>query len=855
MAQLILIPDVDELDFPESVSSTRHYSVKSLLRTHGPTTDWESHYRIHGGSSVSSGKLPTLGINLPFLTIGSDEPVPSGSGWYPSNVRGTHSSSQGVWYPDDLSPQMYLSVRSTRRKRARDQQNENNRSFLNPFCEPPEHVIQFKFLHKLPSDRKEIQWALAEPEQTECRENEPMVLQSDKPTWLRRNEYITFCSMRSNPYLQLRRVCACLQDHSLPLEEDCVTPLLLQTLYQVGKFSEGEQTVILEWWGDKDKCNGCYELCVVLDKIVDEMRFKSRNHKAIPVLVLMTKYGSQWANNGDAVLTKLAEITKAWGDRLEDEESASNCQTVWDVRVRRSIFYTYSILCLCCHGQLSKDNIQQLLEMILIADKFSLNSTNKNDYANRIRTLTQTFLVTQLAVLIDEIIARPYILTAALKKVFASAPNNLNWTQISRSRGPNLVGFQAISSDGSEFAINIVTGGFLYNELPVGRLPANVVHNPLFQRSFGDRNFDVVTEKNGNMKTTTKIDGRFYEFSIDSSRNTTIWEDEDGSMKHALMLLDGTSEKVTTWGRDLPRQLREDFSHWHCPSHSCIFLRPIAFCDRTTQYLLVKCQAKPEYLFETDDETDKEKFGDVSEWSCYRIPPSLAFVCDELEALNFNHIESLVGIANLGTSNVFEILERIEPDQESIHVLVKDERTIFELTRFSLHFQLLSNNELICQTFEGWKVCSHQQLEVTLIDFSQYLILEHDGQKMMIIPQGQVSTEEDERSVKIVLPEKKQQDIYVYDIHSRFETIRARSGASAIEARLQLAALYAATGSLAPEPVSQCTGLEMACDLVRQSWVNRPLHENEMRHLKSIIKLACDKTVLSLLCYKLYESS
>jgi hypothetical protein len=58
-----------------------------------------------------------------------------------------------------------------------------------------------------------------------------------------------------------------------------------------------------------------------------------------------------------------------------------------------------------------------------------------------------------------------------------------------------------------------------------------------------------------------------------------------------------------------------------------------------------------------------------------------------------------------------------------------------------------------------------------------------------------------------------------------------------IPARLQLAALYAATGSLLPEPASQMTGAQIAMQLVRQCWGTKPLSPIELQQLASVATL------------------
>ena len=54
--------------------------------------------------------------------------------------------------------------------------------------------------------------------------------------------------------------------------------------------------------------------------------------------------------------------------------------------------------------------------------------------------------------------------------------------------------------------------------------------------------------------------------------------------------------------------------------------------------------------------------------------------------------------------------------------------------------------------------------------------------------------------------------VHRYEVHPRFGHLVA----SDVLSRLQLAAMYAATSTHLPEPVSKMTGAQMAAELVRQ---------------------------------------
>jgi hypothetical protein len=74
---------------------------------------------------------------------------------------------------------------------------------------------------------------------------------------------------------------------------------------------------------------------------------------------------------------------------------------------------------------------------------------------------------------------------------------------------------------------------------------------------------------------------------------------------------------------------------------------------------------------------------------------------------------------------------------------------------------------------------------------------------------------------------------HCYTLHERFWHLQA----SSVQARLQLATLYAATATLLPEPCSQRTGAQTAMQLVRQCWGNKPLSSAEAAQLQSVGRL------------------
>ncbi|PRW58669.1 hypothetical protein C2E21_2704 [Chlorella sorokiniana] len=93
---------------------------------------------------------------------------------------------------------------------------------------------------------------------------------------------------------------------------------------------------------------------------------------------------------------------------------------------------------------------------------------------------------------------------------------------------------------------------------------------------------------------------------------------------------------------------------------------------------------------------------------------------------------------------------------------------------------------------------------------------------------------------------------HILEVHPRFGHLCARS----IPARLQLAALYAATGSLLPEPLSRLTGAQQAMALLRQCWGVRPLSAEEVQLLQDVAALGGAQAAgLRLLAHELLTSA
>eukprot|EP00961_Rhodomonas_salina_P257696 3482550-Rhodomonas_salina.2 len=179
---------------------------------------------------------------------------------------------------------------------------------------------------------------------------------------------------------------------------------------------------------------------------------------------------------------------------------------------------------------------------------------------------------------------------------------------------------------------------------------------------------------------------------------------------------------------------------------------------------------------------------------------------------------------------------------------------------------VLSAGSFTCQTYDGYNVKMCQQLRDTMFGFTSYLLLQlqnpdnnikDQSRQLVLVPRGQVTAEHAQsgHGCKYTMKTSQRPDaeltFFTYEVHPRFQHLQAAS----VEARLCLAAIYAATSSELPEIRLEMTGSEHATMLVRQSWTNEPLKTAELESLQQVADWSLSSPTLSLLCQHLMHSS
>ena len=826
-AQQCLFPSKDFREYTAANEKRWSSSVEDHLRVEKSSTSWAEYYNSQAPSTEGSNGVLHLFSKC----------VPAKKGHVgPADVTELTSSSQSVWHPnfDVMGHPIILWNGGEFHLDSRD------KMFFNPFKPINECLIVDNFTERIDEN---IKFTLTQYDKhtAATRSNEAIAKQKNKPDCMNKFQWFTFASLRAYPNQQLRKLCCALNERSLPFSKPVVHTLVRQVLYHIGKLQDSGQDIEPLWKTDLSKGDFLDVISEELRSLSSEISQKPSELGTMVILIDMTRYLAQWSDQCVSVLRSLLKILENWILDCEKLLKSENLNQITTLRIKMAIFYNLAILCFS-RGDITYDDLGKLVRVIFQAEnKTKLTSHNEEnktwtDQLAIVKTMRHQFIACR----INEIVAKlqqPELtlsLTKAVRALIANVPLNLKWYLIKYKSGDLSSCFEASCETGDSFHVNVMNGIVLCNGLPPSHLPSSILKHPLYERTFGNENFE--TRSIGkHLQTVTEIDGCLYSFSLNNSNLTVTETCMKSSQKWKLLDALSFSQK-TSWGFDLPDILKNNFSHWFCEEKNVIFFRGIHFTDKSVDFVL------------------KKEF----EWHCYRIPSHRrkSFWRDCIGKHWTSERFSLGELVKLEGANL-KVLKKFE-SASYIHCYLAENGMIrYHYPRFNLEFYSEPSNDkqLHSRDYSGYQLEICQQLEDTLLGFERYLIIKHNKRGSedikIIIPIGQVSV--DESGVKIRTEEspKSVLKVYTYDVHPRFKTLIATS----IPARIHLADLYAACSTLLPEPRMKMCGSEVAMQLIRRSWTNQPLEQTDYQKLKQMCLHTNFTHGLELLCHEVACSS
>ena len=830
-AQQAMLPDTES--HQSAVGSRATVSVQKAA------IEWCAYYNSKGGAPKGRS-----GDMLLFTTRNPP---------HPSEVELQHVDlvrlrSDGVWYPDEIGIQILWQGGSFEKDRKENQ-------FFNPFVQLPTLLTSDFFTERLPLEHSALQWMLLQPGLSQVsreRVNRSIVSQHDKPSWLTKSEYLAFGSLRAYPHIQLRAFCIILHERGLPFEHGAVATLILQAAYHAGDISPPAVADPFPVWRTDAIRGGLLSVLLhELDGLAAELEQTPRRHVAVRLLGELAAYFSAWESSTKHVAARrFARASRAWADDLQAQiDSSLPCEVAILRRRQAAVMYLTSLSCYGGARALSEDDIPNLVQVLVLARHSStiMEDGSSDDELNALWGRCMRVTAARLEDVHRHFCQSPAVFTAAIRLVIQQTPDSLEWEQ-SRFGAPagGTLCYEAVSQS-HLFSLNALTGVVLFDGSPPSRLPIQVLEAPSYMRLFGTRSFEIVRSEANVMETVRPVSGRFYQFCFIDNRLRIYELLETRNIRTKLELLDDTD--LSNW--TLPVRLREMHSHWLNWDKKVVLLRPLDFRNRDVAFFLWFGENTLPHIHHNLP-------GQPRSATCFQVP--LHRRKEEWQRLFDGRAE--FDRLKLHESKMTEILHKCE-DSRFLHTFVTPSLNIkFELPRMKLCFELRDDGNLHSLTYSGYKLAKCQQLDDTLRGLSCYLCLEkvNDSIEMIsemitrvVIPVGTIKRPLSKGTATITTQTAydAQIECHVYDEHPLLRTLKAPD----IPARLYLAVLYAATSSRLPEPRLVMTGQEHAMELLRQSWVNRPLQKAEYESLRNLLLFTEHASGLGLLCLELAKSS
>eukprot|EP00035_Acanthoeca_spectabilis_P000997 m.76812 g.76812 ORF g.76812 m.76812 type:complete len:2981 (+) comp10556_c0_seq1:218-9160(+) len=833
-----------------------------IKETEAGSVRWTNHFTSHDSAfTAHRGDFSSAVKRALKVELHANFKVPSTIG--PRVVTEISSETQGVWHPpDDLklywpSGDPYVLIDKI----------EMCTAYTSKFVHDASTSgrVDQTLAKKLD---EQLGWTLIVHDRADtdpCRGNRGVAWQDRKPDWLTRSQYLSFCNLRAYPRLQLRRIAAALHERSLPFGRPEVQLLLRQALFHVGSLRvvgllEGDPPpAMLEWKHEDlvvDGGEGLSALVVGVCDLASDLRARISEHSALLAVIDVAIYLGAFHPELPAlevVRRDCVTTVDEWIGIRESQATESDPLDVPRLRADQCVFAMYGVLAHGGTNRLSSRAMTDLCRLLVQAQAgqpFAVNAAKPGAFKTLWKRCEEVAVV-RLRELKAAVLADNTIATAAVKTVLAGMPKALCWTCLCENRDS----VEAWDDEESVlYSLNLATGAVLQNGTPPSSLPKPVLMHALYQRVFGERDFEVRSGRSGEYITKRYLDDCTYTFVYDDG-DLCVTElhrcDVDssgltGTTESPLELLPVENDDNLEWADDLPVRIRSLHSHWLHRKSGSVLVRSKCLPDRRTFFVILP------------DGEEEEGRG-----LCFRVPVQRQLESGD-ELIAAAEQGDLVDMLQLWDNLPVPALTKFEK-LEFIHCYhnAAAGEYRFELPRYRLEFILDSstNGRLRSANFVGYQLQSPPHLPDTLAGFTSYLVLEPaegpaSASQMLkvVIPVGDVTISPVTDSVEIVGGDDcgQHRGYAVYDVHHRFGELRAAATAD----RLQLAAVYAAASVTGVnDPRAGMPGKELAVSLLRQSFVNRPLTARELAALRDTQRLAGDVPAIVLLCEHLRASA
>ncbi|KAI8839984.1 hypothetical protein BJ741DRAFT_677323 [Chytriomyces cf. hyalinus JEL632] len=708
-------------------------------------------------------------------------------------------------------------------------------SLMNPW-DVQKSGLWCAFVEKLQPKFESLQWAIDAPSMNvkmDPRGNQIFAEFSEKPENFSRMGFEAFGKLRAYPHLQIRHVINhILRENLMPLDSDLTVTIVQQAMYQVGEMSKKQQLFWKIDWdaGDAKEC-----MFKELMALENQLRPTPRRYKDLMLLGDLAGFLAQYGKQYSDTSFQFSDIAEDWANDLQTELSQnsmgnSNEENI-QLKAKECLMIGYAIICLSHVDTLDEDEVGRLCKL---SARFTFGQVFAplSSYYSEILMLQPLVME---AMIRHERAIRAHLqnahLSSAIKFVIPSynIPETAVWTSSkSKCCFDSTVGAHL-------FSINVITGCVLVDGLPPGRLPPSILNHVLYRKHFGNRDFQI-QPVGPSFMTVDPLNGCFYKFTL--NENNLIVHELSRTKESTLQLLDFS---VTKWWAELPVRLMEMHSHWFCPDRRALCMRPIDVTKKAISF--VAFWKDPHASWKNPRQVTSSRKENNGFFAVGIHDSNLRFetLLMRTQAMDqFIHLEG---------QDICTAISRLE-EPAFVHTLLSPKNeVVISLPRFKLSFsQSGTNFQWISQQHKGFRLRSNQRFDnAALPFFKQYLILENPQLKktQILLPMGRLAKMQD-GFTEIVLSKASNAILKAatYELHPITKMLRC----SSISDRLLLAAIVSTSGTLLRDPCYNMTGSELAIQVLRECWLNKPLNKREVYALEDTMAFSYREPAVGVLC-------
>ncbi|KAK1219720.1 hypothetical protein PQX77_017526 [Marasmius sp. AFHP31] len=604
--------------------------------------------------------------------------------------------------------------------------------------------------------------------------NQVNALQSDCDRELGLHEYVAFGTLRAGGRIQWLNILRELRARTLTFSEEAVESLFTQTILQMGPLSADGRC--WEWHEVLGDDIFHVHLLEELETLQTSIQANWSEMAAMRIILLLLNRILNWCSDSSVVrkaltlLEKSQNITHGWMKEIEHkvqattgEESPAVQLRLWEMAAVVRSTFDAALNTLLEAGMVFRDNIPP--KSVLaggMRDPASRIIVQDHRFGHR----AESFLFTRCHNLLHD----------AVTQYWPTYRSGSSWQCWGAPSGRWL---HTKSKDGQQILFNVLESQLLVDGKPLSRLPATYASHPTYSRIFGKTIFSVVppgkSDPSADFASKDPLNGYQIFFAL-SAAGSLIIRARSVQTNRRYQLIPHTLLE-----NDLPRPMMEDFTHWLSLDDGIIELRP---------------------------------FTDV-----WNPSPSNWLIHFSQRQMSVNNMR-LVDVRSSTSRMIASRLNRLE-EIGFIIVTCHPDRTLIELPRYRLHFQLDSRGELACLTLPNMVVDSNQSAGI-MVGLQNRLVLRDlvcDRRRELLIPIGEISFEHNglhtQVSIDPVATSDRRVQYFRYGIDEPLGRLVGTS--SSLHARLYKIYLTVLTSYLLPDRLTGRTGAEEALKELRSA--------------------------------------